>query len=115
MPIRALFVGMMPNRVQGQFAITKTAPAAFAVGLPPTRPRQALRPGFFRLACCFRSASPRPRHPGDLRRTFHGRRDNLPSALGDSFRDEITDPLDQSSRALVRQNAALDCSLRQRP
>jgi hypothetical protein len=38
MPIRALFVGMMPNKVQGQFAITKTAPAAFAVGLPPTRP-----------------------------------------------------------------------------
>ena len=27
MPIRALFVGMMPNRVQGQFAIIKTAPA----------------------------------------------------------------------------------------
>ena len=35
----------------------------------------------------------------------------LPAGLGDGFGDEITDPFNQFSRALVGQNAALDLSL----
>ena len=39
----------------------------------------------------------------------------LPLGFGDSFGYKIPNAFDQFSRALVRQNAAFDRSLRQRP
>jgi hypothetical protein len=60
------------------------------------------------------SPAPRPRHPGGLRRPFHCPRSDLPCALGRRFGDEITDAFEDSSRALIGENAALNGSLRQR-
>jgi hypothetical protein len=71
--------------------------------------------GFFRLAPRFCSAAPRPRCPGGPLRPFHSSRDYLPFGLSGSFGDEIADAFEQSSRALISENAALDRCLRQRP
>jgi len=68
--------------------------------------------GCLALALALTSTTPRPRRPCGLRRPFQRL---LPAGLGGSFGDEITDPFNQFSRALVGQNAALDRSLSQRP
>jgi hypothetical protein len=43
------------------------------------------------------------------------RRWGLRSSLGDSVGNQITDAFDQSGRALVGQDAALDCGFREWP